>query len=201
LVGAGVDILAHSVRDVPVDEELISAMKANNTYVIPTLDLDEVCFIFKEPGVIDKLKKNPFFVDSLDTGILDYLQSNRYQVKPQEKSALAMGQKNLGLLNKAGVKIGFGTDTGASPERIQGYGEHRELQLMVQAGLTPMEAIHCATGGTATMLGIVDKVGTLTPGKQANFIVLNADPLKNISNTEKIQSVWLNGKKVPNSQH
>lgn len=201
LVAAGVDVLAHSVRDVPVDDELIAAMKAQKTYLIPTLELDEACFIYKEHGVIDELKKKPFFVEALDPGILEYLQSDRYQPKVSEKTTLAMAEKNLGILSKAGINIGFGTDSGALPDRIQGYAEHRELELMVQAGLSPMEAIHCATGGSSSMLGISDKVGTLAPGKQANFIVLNADPLENISNTQKIRSVWLNGQKIPNSQH
>jgi imidazolonepropionase-like amidohydrolase len=147
------------------------------------------------------LKKNKFFTDALDDGILDYLGSKRYHPKPEERKALALAQKNLRALNEAGVNISFGTDAGALPERIQGFGEHRELELMVASGLSPMQAIHCATENAAMMLGVADKLGTLKEGKLANFIVLSADPLKSISNTQMIQSVWLNGKKIPDSQH
>jgi imidazolonepropionase-like amidohydrolase len=201
LVNSGVDILAHSVRDLPVDTEFISAMTTHKVWIIPTLYLDEVCFTFADPGVLDNLKKNKFFTDALDDGILDYLGSKRYHPKPEERKALALAQKNLRALNEAGVNISFGTDAGALPERIQGFGEHRELELMVASGLSPMQAIHCATENAAMMLGVADKLGTLKEGKLANFIVLSADPLKSISNTQMIQSVWLNGKKIPDSQH
>lgn len=200
LVNADVDILAHSIRDLPADDELASAMKAHGTALVPTMDLDEVCFIYKDSGVLNDCLKNKFFTDALDHGMAEFLGSDDYKLHPHERQALEVAKNNLKFLHDKGVKIGFGTDTGASPERIQGYGEHRELQLMVEAGLTPMEAIHCATGACAEMLGIAGKTGTLAPGKRADFIVLKADPLADIKNTQQISDVWLNGKKVPAGQ-
>ncbi len=190
LVNAGVDLLAHSIRDLPVDDELISAMKAHGTSITPTLALDDSFYIFKEkPDWMD----SKFFQDSLEPGILDYLKSDEYVASELERNAEAMARRNLKALHDGGVKIAFGTDSGGK-ERPQGFDEHRELQLMVNAGLTPLQAIQCATINSAELLGVSQKMGSLAPGKQANFIVLDADPTVDIANTEKISSVWIDGR-------
>jgi imidazolonepropionase-like amidohydrolase len=77
--------------------------------------------------------------------------------------------------------------------RVQGWGEHRELELMVRAGLKPMEAISVATRRSAAFLGTGDR-GTLEAGKRADFIVLAANPLDDIRNTRKLVSVWHDGR-------
>jgi imidazolonepropionase-like amidohydrolase len=107
-----------------------------------------------------------------------------------------MGKKNLKTLSDAGVKIAFGTDSGI-PTRFPGYLEHRELQLMVEAGLTPMKAIVAATGTNAEILGGAKQFGTLQPGRRADFLVLDANPLDDIHNTERLAAVWQSGKIVP----
>ena len=117
-------------------------------------------------------------------------------VTPQEKSALPTALKNLIKLYRAGVPIALGTDAGASPIRAQGYSEHMELQLMVKAGLTPLEAITIATRNGARLLHIDKDQGTLETGKKADFIVLDKDPLNDIANTLSIEQVWKNGEKV-----
>jgi imidazolonepropionase-like amidohydrolase len=89
-----------------------------------------------------------------------------------------------------------GTDSGASPLRAQRFAEHMELQLMVRAGLTPLEAITVATHNPAIVLRDDKDYGTLEPGKKANFIVLDKDPSKNIANTHTIVAVWKDGKKI-----
>ena len=106
-----------------------------------------------------------------------------------------MGQKNLKKLFDAGVKIAFGTDTGP-PARFQGYFEHRELELMVQAGFTPSQALQTATSNAAECLGIAGDVGTLETGKRADLILLDADPLEDILNTRKINRVWIGGREI-----
>ena len=88
-----------------------------------------------------------------------------------------------------------GTDTGP-PARFQGFFEHRELELMVQAGLTAAQALKIATLGSAECLRAEKDIGTLEKGKRADLIVLDADPLENILNTRKINQVWIGGREV-----
>ncbi|TMB10719.1 MAG: amidohydrolase family protein, partial [Deltaproteobacteria bacterium] len=115
---------------------------------------------------------------------------------PKARAALANGMRNLKTLHDAGVHLAFGTDSGANPARIPGWAEHRELELMVSAGLSPMDALVAATRGSASMLGVSDR-GTLQNGKRADFIVLQANPLEDIRNTRKVVSVWHAGREIP----
>jgi imidazolonepropionase-like amidohydrolase len=114
----------------------------------------------------------------------------------KHKRALAIAMENVKKLQEATVPLAFGTDSGANPYRVPGFAEHRELQLLVEAGLSPLEAIHSATQSTAVMLHIDEKTGTIQPGKQADLLVLNGDPSKDIANTEKIEMVFHNGRQV-----
>src|SRR6267378_1730841 len=91
--------------------------------------------------------------------------------------------------------IAFGTDSGAQPVRIPGWAEHRELELMVRAGLTPMQALSAAGRGSAAMLGVKDR-GTVEQGKRADFLVLESNPLDDIRNTRELVSIWHGGKEI-----
>jgi imidazolonepropionase-like amidohydrolase len=197
LVRAGVDVLAHSVRDQPVDAEFIELMKQHGTWYIPTLTVDDSFFAFADHP---ELLEDPFLVKATTPEELAKLKGDDYQKKvasdkdtPHHRTDLAMASKNLKRLYDAGVHIGFGTDSGANPMRLPGYAEHRELQLMVAAGLTPVEAIHCATANNATILGIDSQTGTLAPSKKADFLLVQGDPARAISDTEKMVSIWHNG--------
>ena len=95
-----------------------------------------------------------------------------------------------------GILVALGTDSGATPVRVQGFAEHMELVLMVQSGLTPLQAISVATKNAAQLLRLSDQYGTLEPGKKANFIVLKKDPSQDIHNTQTIRAIWKNGVKV-----
>jgi imidazolonepropionase-like amidohydrolase len=123
------------------------------------------------------------------------IQPGTYKPKANAREVFQRASQNLKRLHDGGVKIGMGTDSGATPLRVQGFTEHRELQLMVAAGLTPLEAIHAATGTNAELLRISGKTGTLQAGKDADLLILNGDPSKDIRETEKIEAVWLGGKK------
>jgi imidazolonepropionase-like amidohydrolase len=100
--------------------------------------------------------------------------------------------KMVGEMNRAGVPILAGTDTAAGVRVYPGFSLHEELELLVQAGLTPMEALQAATRNAGRYLQLAD-TGTIEKGKRADMVLLDADPLKDIQNTRKIQSVVLAG--------
>jgi len=209
LLAAGIDVIAHSVRDQPVDEQFISAMKARHAPYIATLSLDESQFIYAEhPAWMD----TPFFIAAVAPELLEKWRAPEYAQKMQanpatarNKAAFAMARRNVKALHDAGVTLSFGTDSGAMPTRLAGFEEHRELQLLVEAGLTPLEAIVCATRTAAETIGDAEHRGTLVAGKRADFLILQANPLDYIHNTTKIEAVWHGGRRVsppesPNSK-
>lgn len=188
----GIDIFAHSVRDQKVDQEFIDLVKKNHIAYIPTLALDEASFIYAENPA---WMQTSFFKDALDHGIWEWLHSSLYKAKPDSRKDLEIAKQNVLTLFKAGVDVGFGTDSGASLQRIQGFSEHHELELLVSAGFTPEQALESATSVNASILGLQDR-GVVAPGMKADLLVLNGDPLKDIRNTQKIHSVWLEGQQV-----
>jgi imidazolonepropionase-like amidohydrolase len=200
LVADGVDVLAHSIRDADVDSALIAEMKKHNVAYIPTLSLDDFAFAY---GDSPQWVEDPFFTAALDPGLLEMITSPEYKAKvqsnkvtAQEQAALPQAMHNLKKIYDAGILVTLGTDSGATPIRIQGFAEHMELALMVQAGLTPIQAITVATLNAAKLLHIENQYATLTAGKKANFIVLEKDPSQDIHNTQTIRAVWKDGKKV-----
>ena len=200
LVNDGVDVLAHSVRDKPVDQELIAAMKRRHVWDISTFTVDESFYVYAEhPGFMQL----DFFKDAVSPVLLTVWNSDAYSQKVSKdpktaghKADFAMDGQNLKTLYDAGVPIGFGTDSGAMPTRIPGFSEHRELEDMVHAGLTPMQAIVCATKNNAELLGIAATRGTIQPGKRADLVVLAANPLDDITNTRSIVAIFHDGRTV-----
>jgi imidazolonepropionase-like amidohydrolase len=112
------------------------------------------------------------------------------------KAGFDQALRNLKVLSDGGVMIAMGTDSGTGTGRWQGYFEHVEMELMVKAGMTPMQTLVAATGNAAKVMRIDGEVGTLQPGRRADFVVLNADPLADIRNTRAIESVWIDGRRV-----
>ncbi|WP_051035375.1 amidohydrolase family protein [Crinalium epipsammum] len=99
----------------------------------------------------------------------------------------------VGKMNQAGVPIMAGSDAG-DMYIVPGFHLHDELELLVQAGLTPLQALQAATLNPAKYLNVTAQLGTIAPGKLADLVVLQANPLEDIRNTKKIQAVVLNGK-------
>lgn len=200
LVAEGVDIIGHSIRDSVIDDALIQQMKARNVVYIPTLSLDEFAYIYaRKPEWIN----DPFFKASLEPGVYEMITSQKYQdgIKnspgfAKNYKAFETALKNLKKLYDAGVLIALGTDSGAIPLRAQGFSEHLELELMVEAGLTPLQAITIATKNSSEVLKINQRFGTVEKGKIADLLVIDGDPVKDIRNTRKIVAVYKAGKKV-----
>lgn len=200
LIAAGADILAHGVRDLPVDDELIAAIKAKDAWYISTLDLDEAFYIF---AAQPEWTRTPFFRQALQPALAAQLDDPAWQrqtlADPKKLAIWEQGvktnQANLKRLVESGAKVGFGTDSGATPLRIPGFAEHRELQLAVDAGLTPLQAITLATGNAAALLGLDDR-GVFAPGKRADLLVVAGDPSHEIADSEKIEAVWQQGREV-----
>jgi imidazolonepropionase-like amidohydrolase len=99
----------------------------------------------------------------------------------------------VGMMRRAGVEFLAGTDTGG-PYLFPGFSLHDELALLVQAGLTPLEALQAATLNPARFLGREKELGTVEKGKLADLVLLDADPLQDITHTRKISAVVLNGR-------
>jgi len=199
LSAAGLDAFGHSVRDRAVDAELIALMKEHGTWIIPTLYREWATFMFEEPK---QFLNDPFFARGLDAHQQEVLGSPAYHKAltgdkyfPRYPGVLKTAKENLKRLADAGVRIGYGTDSGVLT-RFEGFGEHMELQLMVEAGMTPAQVITAATKSSAEFLGQQKDLGTLEQGKWADMIVLGADPLANIRNSRQIEAVYVAGNKV-----
>ena len=199
LLNAGADFVAHSVRDVDVDEELVGLLTGNDVCVCPTLMREVSTYVYEErPDWFD----DPFFLKDADPAVLAELEAPERQEGLRNSSSaqtykaqLPTAMSNLKALSDAGVRIAMGTDTGPAA-RFQGYFEHGELDLMVESGLTPMQTIVAATGDAAACLDL-EGVGTLEAGNFADFVVYGANPLDDIGNSHSIESVWIAGNEVP----
>ena len=197
----GIDIVAHSVRDRDVDEAFIAEMRERNVAYISTLTRELSVFVYEATPAFFE---DPFFLRgiSLYDEEVPTLSDPAVQQEIREseqaqsiKQALAQANRNLKILSDAGVTIAMGTDVGGGVGRWQGYFQHVELEMMVEAGLTPMQTLVAATGAAA-QVSALDHVGTIAPGKVADLLVLNANPLDDILNTREIHSVWIAGRQI-----
>ena len=199
LLEAGSDLLAHSVRDVPVDEAFIGLIRSKGVGYCPTLTREVSTFVYEETPAFFS---DPFFSREYDERILEPLKdpSRQAQVRNNRnaqiyKQQLPVAMANLKTLADAGIPIVFGTDSGV-PTRFMGYFEHMEMEMMQDAGLTPMQIIVSATKNAADFMGLRG-LGTLSPNNYADFVVLDADPLDDIRNVRKIVAVYIGGEAVP----
>ncbi len=200
MIEAGLNVLAHSVRDQEVDAAFIALVKERNVSLIPTLTRDEglTAYAFS-PSWIEE----PFFRKSVPDERMQVLRGKvkEAQLKdplaPRIKAGFEMNKHNLKRLSDAGARIAFGTDSGGPANRffVQGYFEHREMLLMVESGLTPMQVIQAFSKGSAEALRIDKDYGTLAAGKVADLLVLERNPLENISNMRTIQTIYMGGRK------
>jgi imidazolonepropionase-like amidohydrolase len=200
---AGADILAHSVRDRDVTPAFIADLKRGNAGYIPTLTRDLSVFVYE---TTPSFFSEPYFLrgKALYGKQVAQLSDSAAQEKTRTnkdaqaiKQALQQANRNLKLLSDAGVSIAMGTDSGANlVGRWQGYFEHTEMEMMVTAGMTPMQTIVAATGAAARVMKPDARLGTLEPGKWADFLVLSANPLTDIRNLRQIDTIWIAGRRL-----
>jgi imidazolonepropionase-like amidohydrolase len=192
LARAGIDGFAHLVRDREVDDEFIALLKQHHILVMPNLGIAANRAEPQTPAWLE----DPLLHETTPAAVIDRMRAS-YSGRSAESVEVAQKvyrnmQRNLAKLNAAGVTIGFGGDSGAIPDHFHAYTSHREMQLMVAAGMTPAQVLTAATVTNAGYLRLKDR-GTLEAGKAADFVVLDANPLDNIANTEKISRVYLKG--------
>jgi len=200
LVEAGLSGLAHSVRDKPVDDELIALMKKKGAWqAAATFTREMSTFVYAKPH---PLLTDAFFTRSVGPDVLNTLKSKAYQDRmaadkdlPKYPVFTETAKKNLKTLVDSGVKYSFGTDTGP-PGRFSGYFEHWEMEIMADAGLTPMQIVQSFSKNAAEFLGASKDLGTLERGHWADLVVLGRNPLENIRNSRSIEAVYIAGNKV-----
>jgi imidazolonepropionase-like amidohydrolase len=181
LMRAGLDAFAHGVRDKDIDDETVTLFK-QRPYLTLTPNLPD-------RGVkVDRSWLKP----GLPAAEFAKLEEDNKD-NPKAQAFYGIQARNLKKLNEAGVRIVMGTDGNRA------WGAHEEMADMVAAGMTPMQVIVAATRNSAGFLRMTD-AGTLEPGMSADFVVLDANPLDDITNTRKISSVYLRGAVVDRAQ-
>jgi imidazolonepropionase-like amidohydrolase len=191
LLRAGIDVFAHMISE--VDDELVALFKQHpNTVVLSALGGPRRAIYapWLNPA-------HPLIAETVRPEQIVRLQG-RFPLKNPAQVANSTASwerlaRGVSRLTAAGVKIGIGTDGGGQQgDQFLGWTMHTELENMAAAGLTPAQVIVAATRTTAEILGIGD-LGMVASGKSADFVVLDANPLDDITNSRKISQVYLRG--------
>lgn len=194
-VEAGIDGIMHGPIE-PLPDDVIRQMAQRRTWYVPTLALydgiltwarkqresDPYALAGVEPSAIESLSAPPFLAAAAEgeAGAVEYLRN---------------ASANLRRAAAAGVPIALGTDVN-NPFVFPGYSAHEELVLMVRAGLTPAEALHAATAGSAAFLRASDRIGALAQGFDADLVLLSRNPLDRIENSRNIVTVIAGGRVI-----
>ena len=195
IMRAGIDGLAHPPWRLgqEVDDELVGLFKERpHVFVLLTLWGTRNQIYGRRPAWIDE----PLLRETFNAEDIRLLENMNVPEDAPSRWKAGVVPRGVARLKAAGVRFGLGDDAGATNgAQYFGFGAHMEMASMVEAGLTPPEAITVATRNSAEILDLRSH-GTLAPGKSADFIVLDANPLDDINNTRRINAVYLRGKAV-----
>jgi imidazolonepropionase-like amidohydrolase len=194
LVEGQLDGVTHIAWD-SYEEETIQLMRKQGTTVAPMLVQKKKGMVFSEDR---ELFEDPLVRQILGKEV-DELKEALDQTSPEALERMAQsyqqGRENFVRLKDAGVRLAVGTDSNTNFAPV-GLITHKEVEALVEAGLSPMEALVAGTRGSAEWAGASDRVGTLEAGKLADMVILDEDPLVDIRNTRKIAKVILGGRVV-----
>jgi imidazolonepropionase-like amidohydrolase len=197
LVDAGIDGLAHLARDFEVDDESVAAIVRRGVYVMPTLTTFERQTHTGVPPSLAAWLNGPAggaLGPALRDRVTAAFGGRAADAAAAARTRYEILRRSVAKLAKANAKLMLGSDTGIQDQPF-GVSEHFELEAMVDAGATPMQALVAATSTPAGYMGQRD-MGTLTAGKTASFLVLDANPLDDITNTRRIADVFVDGKRI-----
>lgn len=199
---AGADYLVHSVEDEPVDDEFISLMRRNNALYCPTLFVElGYKYAFSntwKPTEAEKRLADPEILESM--GDLARIPADKIpeRVRKSMASPPAIGLSpvmaaNLRKVRDAGIPVAMGTDAG-NVGTVHGPSVFREMALMAEAGLTPLQVLRSATVNGARAMRMEDEIGRIVPGRLADLVILDADPLADVANLARVHEVVKDGK-------
>jgi imidazolonepropionase-like amidohydrolase len=199
LVAAGIDGLVHLVRDVEMSDQLIADIVERNVYVNANMSSPRRA---TQVGVPPWLTRpDPMWqllTESVAPDVNAKMEATFRERAPQAaadaRQRYAILERSLAKLGAAGAKVVLGADTGVE-DHLFGLAEHLELQAMVDAGMTPTQALATATSRAAEYLRLDDR-GSLVPGKRADLLVLDASPLDDIVNTRRIARMFIGGVEI-----
>jgi imidazolonepropionase-like amidohydrolase len=195
LVDAGVDAFLHSVRDAEMDDALVAKMKQKNVYITPNLAMGGRGASTQKPPWYD----DPLLGEVFSPAAIALARPTPNQIAGNASNSNQLTSydiqiRSLAKLNKAGVTIALGDDTGIQ-NSFPGYAALQQMERMAESGMTPQQVLVAVTRASAQVLRIAD-MGSIAPGMQASFVVLDANPLDHLANARKISKVYLRGQEI-----
>ena len=193
LLAVGVDGFLHGRIGSDLDQNIATQIRAAGAFVVPNWGLGEL----RQEAIGEDDFLNQIYSEDEMIGLITNFSRrfSQYRNPPELEAELV---NSFNSMIETGVDIVLGTDAGAVPNHPFGYAGHRELEIYVRLGMSPMQALIAATSNAARHLGLND-MGMLSPGYSADFIILDGNPLDEIRNTRTISSVYLSGKEVDRS--